>query len=133
MPPVQWGITYEPVARLAYEEKAGVAVSPCGTRLHLSGVLGATPDGICPDGALVEIKCPYLGRDRDIRATMLQQAEEKEKNDGRKPKNTKLFFPFLLLDEDLKPCLNHKHPYYHQVSSNDIKMSGTVKRSLWLS
>ena len=61
VPPLKWGVMFEPVAQAIYSAAAG------GTRVHEFGLLrhphlahvGASPDGITELGVMLEIKCPW--------------------------------------------------------------------------
>jgi hypothetical protein len=101
--PIQWGITHEEKAIEDYSALVGHIVHPCGTYLHPSGGLGATPDRIRDDGILVEVKCPYSGRRLDIKDIV--KLSPKLKPDP---------FPFLELNGD-NLSLKKLHPYYAQV------------------
>ncbi|XP_050388704.1 uncharacterized protein LOC126807882 [Patella vulgata] len=66
-PPVIHGLKFETVACKSFEEKTGFIVSKCGVFVHPSyPYLGATPDGVIDDNKIIEIKCPYTGRDLNI-------------------------------------------------------------------
>lgn len=56
---MQRGTELEPVARSAYEVHSGLMVMETGLCLHptIEG-FGASPDGLCGDDGLLEIKCP---------------------------------------------------------------------------
>lgn len=57
---IDWGNKYEPVANMIYEHRNNVEVLEFGCLKHpFIDYLGASPDGITPDGIMVEIKCPY--------------------------------------------------------------------------
>lgn len=58
----QWGEFHEPEASRAFTDKTGLAVQPCGFFPHMEW-LGASPDGLVGDDALVEFKCPFNLRD----------------------------------------------------------------------
>jgi hypothetical protein len=113
----QWGDTHEEYVRDLYASSMGVEVKPCGTRLHPTGVIGATPDGIRSDGILIEIKCPYAGRDRDILDTLKEQARVLAENQGKKPSKATFFFDALGLDDNGEATLKTNHMYYDQVST----------------
>ena len=61
LPPLRWGVIFEPVAQTLYSALNG------GTRVHEFGLLrhprlpfiGASPDGITDNGVMLEIKCPW--------------------------------------------------------------------------
>lgn len=56
---MQWGIDTEAQARAAYEFHLGYTVSETGFHPHPTiEMFGASPDGLCGDAGLVEIKCP---------------------------------------------------------------------------
>ncbi len=57
---IDWGNKYEEVANLIYQNRNNVEVLEFGCLRHPNyDFLGASPDGITPDGIMVEIKCPY--------------------------------------------------------------------------
>lgn len=56
---MQWGIETEAQARAAYEFRLGYSVVETGFHHHPAiANFGASPDGLCGDAGLVEIKCP---------------------------------------------------------------------------
>lgn len=56
----RWGQKYEPVATMVYEYRNSVEVHEFGLMLHPEvTILGASPDGICNSGIMLEIKCPF--------------------------------------------------------------------------
>ena len=56
---MQWGNKYEDVAISIYEYRNKVKIHDFGCIRHPSiSFLGASPDGITPDGVMLEIKCP---------------------------------------------------------------------------
>lgn len=56
---MDWGNKYEEVANLIYQHRNKVEVLEFGCLRHPSlHFLGASPDGITPDGIMLEIKCP---------------------------------------------------------------------------
>lgn len=66
----EWGVKYEPIACKIYQLRNNVNVNSFGLIPHYSNFqhqeqylqpisfLGASPDGICDDGTMLEIKCP---------------------------------------------------------------------------
>ena len=55
-----WGQKYEPIAQKLYTFLTGKDVEEFGLLPHARYKwLGASPDGICPDGTMLEIKCPF--------------------------------------------------------------------------
>lgn len=60
IPPLQWGVKYEPVAAYLYEELYSTVLHEFGLLVHpVHACIGASPDGISAAGIMVEIKCPY--------------------------------------------------------------------------
>ena len=56
----RWGTKYEQVATNIYEYRKNTNVIEFGLLKHPEiDFLGASPDGITPDGVMLEIKCPY--------------------------------------------------------------------------
>jgi putative phage-type endonuclease len=56
---MQHGIDTEPQARAAYQFHLGYSVEETGFHPHpFMAMFGASPDGLCGDAGLVEIKCP---------------------------------------------------------------------------
>jgi putative phage-type endonuclease len=64
LPPLKWGVMYEPVAQALYTaSNAGVAVHEFGLLRHPTiPHVGASPDGITDLGVMLEIKCPWRRR-----------------------------------------------------------------------
>jgi putative phage-type endonuclease len=61
----QWGVTHEDEAREAFEYDQGRAVKPASFVVHPDlPWIGASPDGLVGDSALIEIKCPFGLRDK---------------------------------------------------------------------
>ena len=57
------GKTYESRAVICFEKKTGLKVYKCGLFVHQEKTfLGASPDGLIDDDAIIEVKCPYGGR-----------------------------------------------------------------------
>jgi putative phage-type endonuclease len=64
---MRWGTEQEPHARLAYEFYKGVSVSEIGFVDHpIIRNAGASPDGLCADDGMIEIKCPMTATYLDI-------------------------------------------------------------------
>jgi len=60
MPPLVWGVKYEPVACMLYCKRNRTNVQDFGLLKHPTiPHIGASPDGISADGIMVEIKCPW--------------------------------------------------------------------------
>ena len=63
---VQWGIQHEATAIKAYMEQTGHSVSPSGLWLHSSGIIRGSPDGIVSSEKIIEVKCPFSGREKHL-------------------------------------------------------------------
>ncbi|XP_057672173.1 uncharacterized protein LOC130903845, partial [Diorhabda carinulata] len=59
---IQWDRTHEIDALDNLKQMYNLNVQPTGVRLTNSGLLGASPDGIIDEEAIVEVKCPYSFR-----------------------------------------------------------------------
>lgn len=60
LPPLRWGVMFEPVATAIYSARNNVRVHEFGLIRHPRiDYLGASPDGITDLGVMVEVKCPY--------------------------------------------------------------------------
>jgi putative phage-type endonuclease len=72
IPPLRWGVMFEPVANYIYSRLNGNAVvHEFGLLRHPTiPFLGASPDGVTEDGIMLEIKCPWR---RKIDGTVPQQ------------------------------------------------------------
>lgn len=58
-PAMQRGTDLEPVARSLFEMQSGLTVKETKFIRHPNGLkIGASPDGLCSDGSVLEIKCP---------------------------------------------------------------------------
>ena len=90
------GKTYEKVAKSKFEELIGLKIEPCGVFVnHEFPFLAATPDGLVGKTEIVEIKCPFKGKDSAIEPGIL--------------------FPFLIYDEENKITLKETHSYMYQI------------------
>lgn len=102
-----WGQTHESTALQQFNERhPELSVTPTGLWLYECGYLAATPDGLAEsvidldENYVIEVKCPYLHRNRTI-----QEAIDFEKQ--RKTLKT------FCLTENL--TINTDHDYYHQI------------------
>ena len=87
------------ISWLGFQNIPGTKVKSSGLWLHSSGILGASPDGLLPDGkGLVEFKCPY-----SLRNTTVQDGIE---NDSKF---------YLKKMKDGSVYLPKNHAYFHQV------------------
>lgn len=60
LPPLKWGIMFEPVASKIYEMRMRCSIHEFGLIQHPRiAHFGASPDGITDYGIMVEIKCPF--------------------------------------------------------------------------
>jgi hypothetical protein len=56
---MRWGTEQEAAARVAYEQRTGVAVEETGFVAHDTLYAGCSPDGLVDWDGLIEIKCPF--------------------------------------------------------------------------
>jgi len=60
IPPLKWGVMFEPVATSIYERRYSTNIHEFGILRHPDiSHFGASPDGITDMGIMLEIKCPY--------------------------------------------------------------------------
>jgi len=60
IPPLKWGVMFEPVATSIYERRYSTNIHEFGILRHPDiSHFGASPDGITNMGIMLEIKCPY--------------------------------------------------------------------------
>ena len=69
---VTWGVNNEQEGSKAFTRLTGQKVMETGIWLDTSGVLGASPDGLAGDDAVIEIKCPYTQRNMMIADAVLE-------------------------------------------------------------
>jgi hypothetical protein len=88
------GQKYEAVAVESFESKFNISTTPCG--IFVSTVypqLAATPDRIIDNESIVEVKCPYIAKNKPINPTTVPYLKFVDKS--------------MVLDEN--------HSYYYQV------------------
>ncbi|XP_031355360.1 uncharacterized protein LOC116179686 [Photinus pyralis] len=95
---IQWGKNHETIAIKEFCEAYDRKVTPTGLWVHSCGFLGASPDGLVDDDAIVEVKCPYKFRDKDL-------LEELKKD--------KKYIIYLTDNHDI--LVNVDHDYYAQI------------------
>jgi putative phage-type endonuclease len=95
-PAITHGRTYEETARSELEERLNKSVQKCGLFVSTEHpFLAASPDGLIGGDTIVEIKCPFGGRD------VIPTAGKA--------------FPFLVKKPDGSVGLKQNHNYYYQV------------------
>lgn len=90
---IEWGINNEANAIRKFTEATGLEVIPCGIFLHTSGIIGASPDGLVNEDAIIEVKCPFRLRNATAEEVIMD------------PK-----YCFRGTSE-----LDKNHEYYHQI------------------
>lgn len=94
--PLRHGRRYESVAISKFQEEYNLSVRPSGLCIRPDYFyLGATPDGVIDQETIIEVKCPYSGRENIIQP-------------GK-------HFRFLTVNNDGELELNPAHHYYYQV------------------
>ena len=63
---ITWGINNKAEGVRTFKEAKKLEVQESGLWLKLSGILGASPDGLVADDGILEVKCPYSHRERTI-------------------------------------------------------------------
>lgn len=98
---VQHGTKLEKEALIRLAEKIGQPIKNCGLFIdQQSAFLGATPDGLVGENALVEVKCPYQARNKTIEEAM---------SDVKCTRVRSMF------DKDDRTKMNKNNVYYYQV------------------
>ena len=93
---INYGKTYESIAIKKFEVERNLNVQKCGLFVNPDfPFLGASPDGRVNNETLIEVKCPYSGRDNFIIPGKM--------------------FPFLAYNEDNTIHLKESHNYYYQI------------------
>lgn len=93
-PAILHGIKYEPVAVQKFEQSENVQTQPCGLFVSKSHpYLAASPDRIIDSDTLLEVKCPFSSREKNI---------------------TPVTVPYLVSTNE-GMTLDPKHDYYYQV------------------
>ena len=94
---VAWGINNEAEAIAKFTSISGLEVKETGIWLEESGLLGASPDGLVGQDAVLEVKCPYSLREEMIKEGLAKKS-------------------FCLdYDDNLGFSLKRNHAYWHQV------------------
>ena len=93
---IAWGIDNEEMAVKAFTKVTGLSINETGLWLHESGILGASPDGLVGDDAVLECKCPYTQRN----GTIEEACKSKD---------------FCLENINGKYALKTTHVYWHQI------------------
>jgi predicted phage-related endonuclease len=88
------GKTYEKIAIEKFSETTGKKVEKCGLFIDLiDSFIAASPDGVVDgEDALLEVKCPFKGRDDEIRAGGSFPFLEIRDGDLRLKRNASYFF-----------------------------------------
>jgi hypothetical protein len=91
---VDHGLKCESFAVTKFEEISNIKSHKCGTFVSLThAFLCSSPDRVVDDKTVIEVKCPYTARDREI---------------------TNVSVPYLKLIDD-KLMLDNSHNYYYQI------------------
>ena len=109
---IEWGKAHESVAVQAWEEDTGLRSGRSGFFLHPSGALGASPDRLVGEGGIIEAKCPFTHRDKNI---------------GELAVLSKDFI--LAVDTDNKFSINTNHNWYHQIQG---QLALSRRQHCWL-
>ena len=94
-PALAHGRKYESVAVQKFEQEYQVKTTECGLFVSVvNPFLAATPDRVLDENTILEVKCPYSARDRDV---------------------TPASVPYLKHSDDGALYLDPQHSYYYQV------------------
>ena len=81
-------------------------VSPSGLWLHSSGIIGGSPNGVVSLEKIIEVKCPFSGRDKHL----LELVDTDPKCFLKRIDNTHFF--------ELNMSSVHGFNYYYQIRGN---------------
>nr|CAH7713590.1 unnamed protein product [Callosobruchus chinensis] len=95
---IQWGKENEQTAIAKFKEVTGLCVEPAGFHLHACGFLGTSPDGYVSEKCLIEVKCPFKYRNREL----LSEELSIDKN-------------YIISFNNSSWIINETHAYYHQI------------------
>ncbi|KAK5648353.1 hypothetical protein RI129_003245 [Pyrocoelia pectoralis] len=96
---VQWGREHEAEAIEVFKTATGLEVMESGLWLDTCGFLGASPDGLVGDDALLEVKCPYKLRNGNL-DEFLQTTDS---------------YVISQNPDTKEMSINKHHSYYHQI------------------
>lgn len=106
---VAHGSFYEKNAIKKLEEQEGITVKKCGLFIDEDlSFLGASPDGLVGEDAIVEVKCPYSIFEKNIEEAIMNNKLtmwSKERKSAKKGPN---FVPKIT-------GINRRHKWYYQV------------------
>nr|CAH7769220.1 unnamed protein product [Callosobruchus chinensis] len=95
---IQWGKENEQTAIAKFEEVTGLCVEPAGFHLHACGFLGTSPDGYVSEKCLIEVKCPFKYRNRELLSEELSIDKH-----------------YIISFNNSSWIINETHAYYHQI------------------
>lgn len=78
-----------------------MSVVKIGLWLHECGFLGCSPDGLIGDNDIIEVKCPFIYKEKDLEIEL--------HNDHSY---------IVHINEDCEAVINKKHEYYDQIQGN---------------
>lgn len=83
-PGILYGRLHEKTAIEKYQELKNVKVSPSGFFISEElPYLGASPDGLVAENGLVEVKCLYSVRDKNIREAVIEKCKNGKQETGK--------------------------------------------------
>jgi len=143
-PAMEWGVLQEPMARIAYEEKASVFVEQVSFVEHPTiEWFGCSPDGLVGEDGLLEIKCPssknhikyLLGGKPPVKYVPQMQCQmavtgrkwcDFVSYDPRLPEDLQLFVVRLERDEEyIKSMEGEVQKFLSEVDEMVTKLKGT--------
>lgn len=114
----QWGVTHEDEAREAFQYKYETEVQPASFVVHPTiPWLGASPDGLILDDALIEIKCPFGLRNHEA-PVPFKKADEQ---------------PHYYAQMQIQMFVTGRYLcYFYQWTPKDDKAYGVIFRRSWI-
>lgn len=112
-----YGKFHEAGARQDFEMETGLMVEPCGFFVHHEfDWLGATPDGLVGDNAVIEIKCPWGKRD-DKEPVFKTLAEQQH------------YYAQVQIE---MACSGHTQAYFYQWAPHGAALETVLLDANWL-
>ncbi|XP_069110247.1 uncharacterized protein [Argopecten irradians] len=105
--PLEHGRKYESFAIQKYMSDTGCIVKPCGLFVSMDFPhLSSSPDGIVTDKSIIEVKCPYVSRDKPINSLTVPYLKQTSKSGYTLDPNHDYYFQIQgqLLCTSLKEC-----------------------------
>lgn len=128
---MQRGTDLEPIARSAYEVDSGLMVIETGLVLHPSiDGFGASPDGLCGDDGLVEIKVPNTATHVDFIRSHEPDGRYQWQMLAQMACTGRSWCDFVSFDDRLPEALQYRCMRFHRDDKRIAEMEAEIKAFL---